>query len=103
MSTESRWSTRHGSTRNSTSSDKIEPDAVVEWTGRHVADDADAVFMGGNGFRAASEIEDLEAATGRPVLESNQVLLWNLLAHAGATFTVGGHGKIFERKQADTR
>jgi maleate isomerase len=59
----------------------IEPDAVIEWTSRHVADDADAVFIGGNGFRAAGAIEPLELALGRPVLQSNQVLLWSVLAH----------------------
>jgi maleate cis-trans isomerase len=32
----------------------------------------------------------LEAANGRPVLTSNQVLLWSLLAQAGTTFEVSG-------------
>jgi maleate isomerase len=74
---------------------RIEPRAVCEWTSRHVTDDAETVFIGGNGFRAARAIEALEVAIGRPVLESNQVLLWNLLAHAGATFRVRGYGKLF--------
>ncbi len=74
---------------------RIEPHAVCEWTSWHVTDDAETVFIGGNGFRAAGAIEALEVAIGRPVLESNQVLLWNLLAHAGATFRVRGYGKLF--------
>jgi maleate isomerase len=61
-------------------------------------------FTVGNGFRAAGAIAALEAALGRPVLTSNQVLLWNLLAHAGATFEVSGYGRLFVRKPpvADT-
>jgi maleate isomerase len=83
---------------------RIEAAAVVEWTPRHVRDDAEAVFIGGNGFRAAGAIAPLEAAIGRPVLTSNQVLLWNLLAHAGATFEISGYGRLFLHKPrvADT-
>jgi maleate isomerase len=77
---------------------QIETAAVFEWTSRHVSDDAEAVFIGGNGFRAAGAIAALEAAIGRPVLSSNQVLLWNLLAHAGAAFDVGGYGRLFAHK-----
>jgi maleate isomerase len=68
---------------------------VFEWTSRHVSGDVEAVFMGGNGFRAAEAIAPLEAALGRPVLTSNQVLLWNLLASAGARFRIRGYGQLF--------
>jgi maleate isomerase len=68
---------------------------VYEWTLRHVPDDADAVFIGGNGFRAAGAIEALEARLERSVLTSNQVLLWNLLSQAGADFQVSGYGRLF--------
>jgi maleate cis-trans isomerase len=40
-------------------------------------------------------IEPLEAAIGRPVLTSNQVLLWNLLARVGASFEINGLGQLF--------
>lgn len=78
--------------------DRIEPAAVVEWTSRHVADDPQAVFIGGNGFRASRAIDALEIALGRPVLESNQVLLWNLLANVGETLGVTGYGKLFAQQ-----
>jgi maleate isomerase len=74
---------------------RIEPAAVHEWTSRHLADDAEAVFIGGNGFRAAAAISALEDAICRPVLTSNQVLLWNLLRRAGAAFEVTGYGCLF--------
>jgi maleate isomerase len=75
----------------------IEAADVYEWTSRHVSDDAKAIFIGGNGFRAAGAIALLETALDRPVLTSNQVLLWNLLAQAGATFEVTGYGRLFAR------
>ena len=74
---------------------QIDADSVFEWTSRHVPDEVEAVFIGGNGFRAAGAIAPLEDALGRPVLTSNQALLWNLLAHAGATFRVEGYGQLF--------
>lgn len=77
---------------------RIDSAAVYEWTSRHVSDDADAVLIGGNGFRAVGAIDALEATLGRPVLTANQVLLWSLLAHAGATFEVSGYGRLFTHK-----
>jgi maleate isomerase len=69
--------------------------SVFEWTSRHVGEEAEAVFIGGNGFRAAGAIEPLEGALDRPVLTSNQALLWNLVAHAGTTFRIRGYGQLF--------
>ncbi|MBO0816103.1 MAG: hypothetical protein J2P30_13305 [Actinobacteria bacterium] len=71
---------------------------IGEWASRHVADAAQAVFIGGNGFRAAGAIEALETAIGRPVLTSNQVLLWQLLAQVDAAFEIHGYGRLFARK-----
>ena len=73
----------------------IEPGDVYEWTSRHVADDAEVVFIGGNGFRAAGAIAALEDAIDRPVLTSNQVLLWNLLRRTDAAFELTGYGRLF--------
>lgn len=76
----------------------IQPAAVCEWASHHVADAAEAVFIGGNGFRAAGAVEALETAIGRPVLTANQVLLWQLLAQADDTFEINGYGRLFARK-----
>lgn len=76
----------------------IEPAAVAGWISRHVADCAQAIFTGGNGFRAAAAIQALEAATGHLVLTSNQVLLWRLLAGADDSFVIEGYGRLFTHK-----
>jgi maleate isomerase len=77
--------------------DRIDVPAVCDWTAEHVSDDAEAVFIGGNGFRVAGAIATLEAAIGRSVLTSNQVLLWNVLAHADTALEVRGYGRLFVR------
>jgi maleate isomerase len=84
-----------GSAELSQQPDRIEPAAVCAWTSRHVRDEAEGVFIGGNGFRAAAAIEHLEVAIGRPVLTSNQVLLWGILTHAGAALEICGYGQLF--------
>jgi maleate isomerase len=78
--------------------ERIEPGAVVEWIARDLGDDAEAVFIGGTGFRAARAIEAVEERTGRPVLESNQVLLWALAARLHADVEVTGFGRLFGRR-----
>jgi maleate isomerase len=60
-----------------------EPAAVSEWMLREVPDEAEAIFVGGNGFRTARAIEPLQQALGRPVLTANQVLLSRLLTEIG--------------------
>jgi len=83
---------------------RIEPGMVVEWVTRHLCHRAEAVFIGGNGFRAARAIHDLERRTGRLVLEANQVLLWSALETAGAPIAVRGFGMVFDDRQpAGTR
>jgi maleate isomerase len=74
---------------------RIDSTSVYHWTSRHVGDDADAIFIGGNGFRAVGAIERLEGTLGRPVLTSNQVLLWNLIHDADVSIAVEGYGRLF--------
>jgi maleate isomerase len=72
-----------------------EPAAVCEWMLREVPDEAEAIFIGGNGFRTARAIEPLEQALARPVLTANQALLWRLLTHIGAPCDEAGYGRLF--------
>jgi maleate isomerase len=74
----------------------IRPEELHAWALSHVPDRAEAVVIGGNGFRAVGVISTLEADLGRPVLTANQVLLWDALRVAGAdTAGVTGYGRIF--------
>ncbi|MFH8930718.1 aspartate racemase/maleate isomerase family protein [Streptomyces pristinaespiralis] len=74
----------------------IQPADLYDWVIAHVPDSADAVVLGGNGFRAVGVIERLEARLERPVLTPNQVLLWAMLRAAGTTTDdVTGYGQLF--------
>jgi maleate isomerase len=76
----------------------ITPDGLHDWVATHTPEHAEAVMIGGNGFRAVGAISALEDTLGRPVLSANQVLLWAALRAAGAeTARVVGYGLLFGR------
>ncbi len=74
----------------------ITPEALHAWVAAEAPPEAEAVVIGGNGFRAVGAIEAIEADLGIPVVTANQALLWALLRAAGADpAAVGGHGRLF--------
>lgn len=75
----------------------IETGPIVEWICGRLRDEAEAVVIGGTGFRAAGAIQAVEGRTGRPVLEANQVLLWSVLTTLDAAVEVTGYGRLFEQ------
>jgi len=56
--------------------------------------DADAVFIGGTGFRCVAIIEAIEEALGRPVVTANQASLWRGLRLGGLDAKVQHYGKL---------
>ncbi len=73
----------------------ITPEALFDWVVGHLPGNAEAVFVGGNGFRAAGVIGALEQELDRPVLTANQVLLWHALAAGGVHAPVAGYGRLY--------
>jgi maleate isomerase len=74
---------------------RIEPAALFEWVRANTPRSADAVFIGGNGFRAVGVIAALEDALGLPVLTANQALLWGMLRAADSAVAPDGYGRLF--------
>ena len=73
---------------------RVDPQRVIDWVEHHAEDRAEAIFLAGNGFRAAGAVEELELRTDRLVLEANQALLWGILAATAAGWDVTGHGRL---------
>jgi maleate isomerase len=70
---------------------------LYTWVCTHTPTDAEAVVVGGNGFRAVGAIAALEHTLDRPVLTANQALLWSALNAAGADpSAITGYGRIFQ-------
>jgi maleate isomerase len=75
---------------------KITPADLHAWVSEHVSTEADAIVIGGNGFRAVGAIAVLEEDLGRPVVTANQALLWAALRVADADPSwVTDYGRLF--------
>jgi maleate isomerase len=57
--------------------------------------DADAIFLSCGGIRSLEVVEEIEQATGKPVITSNQAQFWSCLRRAGISDQIKGFGKIF--------
>jgi maleate isomerase len=73
----------------------VHPGHLYEWARAHVPTEAEAVFIGGNGFRAVGVIQALEEDLARPMLTANQVAFWAALRASGTRAPVVGYGRIF--------
>ena len=76
----------------------IQPSQLYEWVRAHTPRSAEAVFIGGNGFRAVGVINALEENLNRPILTANQVAFWQAHALSGAREPIVGYGQIFGLK-----
>ena len=56
--------------------------------------EADGYFVGCTNIRAVPAIDAMERALGRPVVTSNQALLWHVLRNLGITDPVDGCGQL---------
>jgi maleate isomerase len=74
----------------------IQPSQLYDWVRTHTPESAEAVFIGGNGFRSIGVIKALEEHLARPVLTANQVAHWRALAVSGSRVPIVRYGRIFE-------
>jgi maleate isomerase len=74
----------------------IHPSQLYEWVATHTPKNAEAVFIGGNGFRAIGTIKALEENLNRPILTANQAAFWQALALSGSAERIVGYGQIFD-------
>jgi maleate isomerase len=76
---------------------RIVPSELYAWVCEHTPGDAEAVVIGGNGFRAVGVISALEQRLERPVVTANQALFWAALTAAGADpAAVTAFGRVFQ-------
>ena len=75
---------------------------VFDFVSRRTPREADAVFIGGNGMRTIGALRALEDRLRRPVLGSNQVLMWEALRRFGRPDVVTGFGSIFGSRPRTT-
>jgi maleate isomerase len=78
---------------------KITPADVHRWVSEHTPRNADAIVIGGNGFRAVGVIAALEEDLDRPVVTANQALFWAALQAASAELSsITDYGRLFDHR-----
>jgi maleate isomerase len=60
------------------------------------APDADAYFLSCTAVRTAEVIQDLERDLDRPVVTSNQAMVWHCLKELGVRTELKGYGRLFD-------
>jgi maleate isomerase len=80
---------------------EIHPETVYRHARAIDRSDADGVFISCTNYRTFEVIEALEADLDKPVVTSNQALLWNALSVAGVDAADVPLGSLFERDVPD--
>ena len=57
--------------------------------------DADAIFVSCGALRTIDVIDEIEARTSKPVVASNQAMMWHCLRLAGIDDRLEGYGRLF--------
>ncbi|MBL6932091.1 MAG: hypothetical protein ISR45_04015 [Rhodospirillales bacterium] len=73
---------------------RIPTSAIIQAAQKADHPDAEALFLSCTALRAAECIPELEQTLGKPVLSSNQSMMWRLLRLAGYENRIEGFGKL---------
>jgi maleate isomerase len=74
---------------------RVRPEFLLDFAERIVHPSSDAVFISCGALRSVDIIDDLEARIGRPVVTSNQAMMWDCLRTAGIDDHLNGFGRLF--------
>ncbi|MCP5085736.1 MAG: arylmalonate decarboxylase [Rhodobacteraceae bacterium] len=58
--------------------------------------DADVIFVSCGGIRTIDVLQEIEDAAGKPVVCSNQAMMWDCLRRAGIADKIQGYGRLFD-------
>lgn len=73
----------------------VPQDAIVDAARAACRPEADLLFISCTALRAAGVIERIESELGKPVICSNQALVWHALTLLKRPFVVRGFGRLF--------
>ena len=76
---------------------RVPPEAIVSAGRAITGPGAEALFISCTGLQGHAAIAALEAATGRPVVTSNQAQVWEALSLIGYARPVHGYGRLLAR------
>lgn len=76
---------------------RIRPDFIADFAASLDRPDADAVFISCGAVRSLDIVDALEKRLGKPVICSNQAMMWDVLRRAGIQDRTTGFGRLLDR------
>ena len=73
---------------------RVTPEFIAEFAQSIDHPDADAVFISCGALRSLVVVEQIEQALGKPVICSNQAMIWDTLRLAGIDDKIQGYGQL---------
>lgn len=74
---------------------RIKPSYIRDFALSIDRPDADAIFVSCGGIRTLDVIQEIEDAVGKPVICSNQGMMWDCLRRANINDKIDGYGELF--------
>jgi maleate isomerase len=75
---------------------ELEPEAILNWAQRNISDASDVCFLSCTAIKSASVISALERTCGKPVITSNQCMVWHLLRSSEISGPAARFGMLFD-------
>lgn len=76
---------------------RVSPDYILEFAESVDRPEAQALFISCGALRSLDIVESLEARIGKPVVTSNQAMIWDTLRLAGIADVIPGYGALLAR------
>ena len=73
---------------------RVAPDYIAEFALSLDRTDADAIFVSCGALRTIDVVDKMEAKAGKPVIASNQAMIWDTLRLAGINDRIDGYGRL---------
>jgi maleate isomerase len=74
---------------------RVTPDYLAEFSASLDRPDAEAVFISCGALRTLDVVDSVEKRLGKPVVCSNQAMVWDTLRLAGIDDRIDGYGRLF--------
>ena len=73
---------------------RVRPEFLAEFAASADTQDADALFISCGALRSLDIVDALEQRIGKPVICSNQAMMWDVLRRAGIDDRIAGYGTL---------
>lgn len=74
---------------------RVNPAFLADYAQKHMHPDSDVLFISCGALRSIEIIDELEQRIGKPVVTSNQAMMWHCLRLAGVTDQLDNLGVLF--------